>query len=384
MGASIRSLSPQCRRTIRSRLLRWYDRHQRDLPWRHRQSDGYAQLLAEFMLQQTQVATVIDYYHRFIDRFPTVDALATAELDDVLALWAGLGYYRRARNLHAAARQVVEEFDGRVPSDPALLMRLPGVGRYTAGAIASVAYDTPAPVVDGNVTRVLARLLAIEGDPKSRSVEQALWATAESLLPARRCGDFNQALMELGATVCVPRSPNCLLCPLRTVCRAHQRGLTDRIPVTSRRPIVRVAAMVTAAILCGNRLLLVRRPPDGLWGGLWEPPTEPVADGEELSSARRRLRAWLPKGSRLASRAQSQVTRHLTHRRVTFHVFNGRCPDTAPPPPCVGLAGRQARWAEPHELQGLGISRAGEAVLRQIGWPDALRRDKPGSPPRAP
>ena len=279
-GEGHHEMDAPVRRALRTRLLRWYDLHRRDLPWRRRQNNPYAQLLAEFMLQQTQVATVIDYYERFIHRFPTVDDLAAADLDEVLRLWAGLGYYRRARNLHAAAREIVTNWGGRVPSSVDQLMSLPGIGRYTAGAIASVAFGTRAPVLDGNVTRVLTRLLAIEEDSKSPSVVARLWRTAESLLPEDGCGEFNQAMMELGALVCTPHAPSCAACPLSPHCRALHQQLIERIPVIARKRPAKGISIVVAAMTDGDRILLVQAPHDGLWGGLWELPSELVGDGE--------------------------------------------------------------------------------------------------------
>src|SRR5688572_3923564 len=200
------------------RLLAWYDRHRRDLPWRPDPKTGrpapepYHVLVSEAMLQQTQVATVIPYYHRFLARFPTVSDLANAPEQDVLRGWQGLGYYSRARNLQAAARAIVNEHGGELPRTIEDLLALPGVGRYTAGAVASIAFDVKAPIVDGNVARVLCRVDRIETDPRDRTTQQLLWRRAEEVLPKKRVGDFNSALMELGATVCTPKSPQCLIC----------------------------------------------------------------------------------------------------------------------------------------------------------------------------
>ncbi len=365
-NTDLHELSRETTSSLRRRLLHWYDRHKRDLPWRRRVGDGYAQLLAEFMLQQTQVATVVDYYNRFIGRFPTVQDLADASEDEVLALWSRLGYYRRARNLHAAARKVVSDFAGQVPSDVDRLMTLPGVGRYTAGAIASVAYDTRAPVLDGNVTRVLMRLLALDADPQDRETLARLWATAEVMLPRTRCGDFNQALMELGATVCSPKGPRCLVCPLSSVCRARELGAAERIPRPRERAKVLPASIVVAAVRRGTELLFFQRPRDGLWAGLWELPSEALQNGEPLDAARRRLRTRLPEGVRLRTQCLGQVMRQLTHRRVTFHVYQGHArPDSS----VNGSIHQTARWVTADELPTLGLSRACEAVLRLVNWP---------------
>ncbi|MGH7289297.1 MAG: A/G-specific adenine glycosylase, partial [Myxococcota bacterium] len=215
---------------VRSVLLTWYRRERRDLPWR-RTRDPWAIWVSETMLQQTRVETVIPYYERFLERFPSVQALADAEPDELMKSWAGLGYYSRARNLKAAAHKVVEEHGGRVPDDLEALRELPGVGRYTAGALASIAFDRPAPIVDGNVARVLARLLDLDFDVKSPAGQRRLWDEAAALADGPSPGDLNQALMELGALVCTPRAPRCPLCPLREDCRGLAAGRAEALPV---------------------------------------------------------------------------------------------------------------------------------------------------------
>ncbi|RMF05515.1 MAG: A/G-specific adenine glycosylase, partial [Chloroflexi bacterium] len=231
---------------IRAELLRWYRRNGRALPWRD-ETDPYRIWVSEVMLQQTQVATVVPYYHRFLARFPTVEALAAASQEQVLKLWEGLGYYARARNLHRAAREIVEKWSGRLPQSGAQLRTLPGFGEYTAAAVASIAFGEPVAAVDGNVKRVLARLFAVETDvtrnPGARHIGQA----AQQLLESRHPGDWNQAVMELGATVCTPTSPRCAGCPLRKWCRARQLGLQSELP---RRPPRRKVPhyQVTAAV----------------------------------------------------------------------------------------------------------------------------------------
>jgi A/G-specific adenine glycosylase len=369
-AVSRETLTPRQLRTIRRNLLDWYDRHKRDLPWRRRGDDPYAQLLAEFMLQQTQVATVIPYYERFFSRFPTVRVLAEAPQDDVLALWSGLGYYSRARNLHTAARMIVERFGGQVPRTVDELLTLPGIGRYTAGAIASVAFDTRAPILDGNVTRVLMRLLAMDADPKAPATRDALWEVAEAVLPLERCGDFNQALMELGATVCTPKNPDCPGCPVRRICAARACGREGEIPPVARRVRVQAAEWVTAAVRAGEAWLFVQRPPTGLWASLWELPSEPLADGEPLEAAWNRLAARLPDGCMLEPTSQPPVTRQLTHRRLTFHPFRGTAGTRRP--------GTGHRWVHPDELSTLGISNATRAILASLGGPRPRRQRASG------
>jgi A/G-specific adenine glycosylase len=327
------------------------------------------------MLQQTQVATVIPYFDRFIERYPTVRALADAPRDDVLALWSGLGYYSRARNLHEAARQIVERFDGRVPDSVDDLMSLPGIGRYTAGAIASVAYDRRAPILDGNVMRVLARLFAIQDDTTDPKTRACLWELAEAVLPRERCGDFNQALMELGATICTPGSPQCLLCPLLRVCKAQAEGLTDCIPPPRQRTAVKEIQMVVAAVAFNGELLFVQRPQKGLWGGLWELPTEPLEPGEKKRAARDRLLEQLPVICEVESKPLPPVTRTLTHRRITFHIYRAsrsRQPDVTsnalvePSGDRADPASGTYRWLSPQHISSIGLSRACQAILEQL------------------
>ncbi len=227
-------MSPARTAALRRALLRWYDARRRALPWRERVTP-YRTWVSEIMLQQTTVAAVVPYYLRFLERFPDVRALAAAPEDDVLKAWAGLGYYSRARNLRRAAQAIVAEHGGKFPSDYDSVLALPGIGRYTAGAILSIAFGQRQPLVDGNVMRVFSRLFKVEEDVKKAKAAAAFWELAARLLPRRRCGDWNQALMELGATVCVPEAPSCGLCPLAKTCAANRLGLQDRLPVMPPR-----------------------------------------------------------------------------------------------------------------------------------------------------
>ena len=270
-GPSPAQALPERDREIEAALGAWFDRVARDLPWR-RTRDPYAIWLSEVMLQQTRVETVIPYYERFLARYPTVADLAGATLDQVLSLWSGLGYYRRARVLHLAAREVTERYGGAFPAEAAGLRDLPGVGAYTAGAIASIAFDRREALVDGNVARVLARLEGIDDDIKSAAGARRLWAAAARLVPAERPGRFNQALMELGATVCTPRSPRCDACPVDGACAARAAGREEELPVISPKREAPSVAMVAAVVRAGRRVLLARRAEGGLFGGLWEPP----------------------------------------------------------------------------------------------------------------
>lgn len=322
------------------RLLCWYDRHRRDLPWRTSADrpgplDPYHVLVSETMLQQTQVATVIPYFHRFLARFPTIGDLATANEQEVLRLWQGLGYYSRARNLQAAARKVVNEYGGTLPSDPAELLKLPGVGRYTAGAVASIAFGRSAPILDGNVTRVLCRIDKVESDPRDRRTQELLWTRAAQIIPRRRPGDFNSALMELGATVCTPRNPQCLICPVRAHCEALAAGRQEQIPAPRKSKPTPLVRRQTYCIRRGEKWLIEQRPSTGRWAGMWQFVTiEPPQNGSAAPP--------LPTPARKPIRIGS-VHHSLTHRRYEFDVFlvqarNGSAPNPRRPCQWVTLA----------------------------------------------
>jgi A/G-specific adenine glycosylase len=270
------------------RLPPWFVRHQRDLPWR-RDRDPYRIWVSEVMLQQTQVATVIPYFERFLRTFPTLADLAAAEEQDVLRLWEGLGYYRRARDLHRAARVIVAEHAGRFPNNPAELRRLPGFGRYTCNAVLSQAFDLRLPILEANSQRVLSRLFGRAEDPRRGPARRWLWQAAEDILPRRGAGTFNQALMELGALVCTPAAPHCSQCPLASRCLARQLGRPEMIP--ARAPVPETTRIQEAAVVVwrGPTVLLVQRPPSGRWAGLWEFPHAPLIDGESHEAAARRL-----------------------------------------------------------------------------------------------
>ena len=258
---------------LRRRLLRWYRSHGRDLPWR-RTTDPYAIWVSEIMLQQTQVATVLDYYQRFLARFPTVRAFAEAPEQDVLAIWAGLGYYRRARQLHAAARQIVNEGGGQLPTDVDGWRALPGVGRYTAGAIVSFAYGARAPILEANTTRLFSRWLALRDPPRLAESQRRLWEMADALLPrsGASIAAINQAAMELGGGVCLPKQPLCDACPVAAHCLARREGLESVIPAgdvaVASTPLTHVAVVIQRR----RQFLLRRNPPDGWWHGLWDFP----------------------------------------------------------------------------------------------------------------
>ncbi len=324
MARSETTPSPARRTGLRRRLLAWWDAGHRDLPWRFPQhgADPYRVWLAEVMLQQTRVETAVPYFRRFVARWPTLSALAAADDGEVLAAWSGLGYYARCRNLLAAARMALARHGG-IPASVAALAELPGLGPYTVGAVASIAFAIPAAAVDGNVARVLSRLEAVPGDPSSPKVKRTLGACAAALVDPLRPGDWNQALMELGATVCAPRAPRCSACPLSTPCRARREGRTDAIPARSpRRPPVRMV-MALVRVERAGRLLLARAPERGLLAGTWGLPGLVVPEGEDPAGFLR-ARALADLGLRVDVGAEVvAVTRLLTHRRLELHVHAG-------------------------------------------------------------
>ncbi|MGH9713222.1 MAG: A/G-specific adenine glycosylase [Candidatus Acidiferrales bacterium] len=273
-------LAPSARRNFQKRLLAWFRTHQRDLPWR-RSRDPYRIWVAEVMLQQTRIAAVMPYYDRFLRRFPRVESLARARQDEVLKLWSGLGYYSRARNLHRAAKEIVTHQDGKFPRGPEAALRLPGIGRYTAAAVLSIAYDEPLAVLDGNVARVLARLGAIRGALRAPRRWKSLAAISQQLLAPETPGDWNQALMELGETICTPQNPRCPACPISRWCRAYAQGATNEIP-SPRRKRASVQIKIAAAILLdpAGRTLLVQDPgahEHVLFSRMWQFPAVEVA-----------------------------------------------------------------------------------------------------------
>ena len=314
---------------FRKRLLDWYTRDRRDLPWRVPMGaergtlpDPYFVFVSEAMLQQTQVATVIPYFRRFIEQLPNFAALAEADEQVVLRLWQGLGYYSRARNLQKAAKMVVGRFGGKLPSTVEELMELPGVGRYTAGAIASLAYDRRAPILDGNVVRVLCRLDKVEEDPREVEVRDALWDRADEVLPKKRVGDFNSALMELGATVCTPRNPRCLFCPVQKHCAAFAAGIQESIPPAKKAMERPVERRWTFCIRDGERWLIEQRPSEGRWAGMWQFITVEAGQGDP---ARQRANGSLPVGI-AGVKKLGEVSHGLTHRQyeVTAYVCEAK------------------------------------------------------------
>ncbi|RDV38678.1 A/G-specific adenine glycosylase [Bradymonadaceae bacterium TMQ3] len=336
-------------------LLSWFWRARRDLPWRG-VGDPYATWVSEIMLQQTQVITVIDYFQRWMARFPDVQSLAAADEEEVLEQWSGLGYYRRARFLHRAAKVVVDEHGGAIPSTLEGLRRLPGVGPYTAGAIASIAFGLPAPIVDGNVIRVFARLFAIAGDPRSTANQKIFWELAEALVDRNKPGDFNEALMELGARVCAPRSPACLLCPVREYCAGFASGEPEALPEVARRSAVKPMRALTVVVhrrgTSGRDMLVGPREAGGLLAGMLEFPTveREGTRWPELDEVASLL------GMPIVAEEVGEVTHIFSHRRLQTRMYAAEI--DAP----VTVAEERWRWVPESELGQAAIS----ALTRKI------------------
>jgi A/G-specific adenine glycosylase len=354
--------------TIAGAIVAHYRRHRRDLPWR-RTRDPYAVWVSEIMLQQTRVATVIPYWQRWMQRFPTVRALADAPLDDVLAAWSGLGYYRRARHLHAGAQWVAER-GGALPSRAAELRAVPGVGAYTAGAVASIAFGVAAPLVDGNVARVLARVFAVDDDVKSTAGQKTIWRLAGELMAARPAeaepGELNQGLMELGATVCTPTSPACLTCPVAIHCRARAAGRQDelpRLPARPREADLPLLATVALWVEDRGRILLAQRPATGLFAGLWELPQG--ADAADAAAAIGVSLAGPP-----AVRAHHRQT--LSHRRLDITAVDARLRGR---PRAVAGRYQAVRRVTLEAARSLGIASGTVALLASPPAPKPRRRD---------
>lgn len=321
--------------TIQRRLVAWYRHNRRNLPWRpppgsppEARPDPYHVLVSEVMLQQTRVETVIPYFHRFIAQLPTLADLAGCDEQRILRLWQGLGYYRRARNLLKAAACINAEHGGVVPRKAADLRKIGGIGPYTAGAVSSIAYDEPEPILDGNVARVLCRVDGLRGDPRSSSLQRKLWGKAGALVPSRGAGEFNSALMELGATVCTPRAPRCRACPLRALCRAYAQNLQETIPSVRRSRALPLESRWTFCIRRGSQWLLEQRPATGRWAAMWQFPTVP-ADGQKPTETVVTRLLGVPVSN---LRPLTTIRHCLTHRRYLFHVYIcDACNETMPP-----------------------------------------------------
>ncbi|MGE0605830.1 MAG: A/G-specific adenine glycosylase [Pirellulales bacterium] len=347
-------------------MLDWFATAQRDLPWR-RTRDPYHVWVSEIMLQQTQVATVVPYFSRFMAAFPNLAALAAAEEQQVLRLWEGLGYYRRARQLHRAAQICVERHDGKVPTTAEAVRELPGIGRYTAGAILSIAYGQPQPIVEANTLRVYSRLLGSRGNPYGTTGQQLLWQAAQAILPPRQPGELNQALMELGALVCTPTAPDCPRCPVAALCAARVAGVQLLIPPPKPQPAITALREAAVVVRRRNRVLLVRRGQAGRWAGLWDFPrfelqaASPPEIAVELQHKVRALAAVeIALGETFAT-LKHGVTRYAITLTCHQARYKSAARGTSPAPEI------ELRWLEPEELVSYPLNATGRKIAQMVG-----------------
>ena len=349
---------------IQRKLLNWYKKYQRDLPWRQSR-DPYAIWVSEIMLQQTQVVTVKPYYARFLKKFPTVKKLAQANLDDVYKLWEGLGYYTRARNLHRAAQQVVADYHSRLPQTIAELTSLPGIGPYTAGAIASIAFDLDEPILDGNVMRVLCRLFKIQTPPQDTSTQKKLWSLARKMIPTGKASFFNQALMDLGATICAPRNPQCNLCPLEQLCQAKKANLQNKLPLKIKRPPVPHYDIGVGVIWKKDKILIDRRKPDGLLGGLWEFPGGKQKKNEAIKTTiRREIKEELNINIEV-DKPLITVRHAYSHFKITLHVYT--CRYHSGRPKAIGCSAY--KWIDLDQLDDFTFPTANHKIIAALRNP---------------
>jgi A/G-specific adenine glycosylase len=348
---------------ISDKLLEWYAVHTRDLPWRGH-PDPYAIWISEIMLQQTRVETVIPYFQRWMARFPTVYELAAAPQQEVLSLWEGLGYYARARNLHQAAGIIVDQYAGQLPQEADDLHKLPGIGRYTAAAISSIAFGKDQAALDGNIRRVLARVFDVAIPARSTQGEHLLWQLAKENLPVGAAGEYNQALMDLGASICTPSSPKCSECPLALQCQSFKLGIQEERPVKKAKPEIPHYTVAAAVIRSNGKVFIAQRPDKGLLGGMWEFPGGKIEANESLETCLEReiceeLNVGIVVGAPLG------VYQHaFTHFRITLHAFECQLVEGSP----VANEHNDLRWVKPAELQNFPMGK----IDRQIA--NALNR----------
>jgi A/G-specific adenine glycosylase len=348
-------------------LLGWYGANCRDLPWRRRQDDAYAIWISEIMLQQTTVAAVVGFYERWMERFPTIEALAAAPVDELLRYWSGLGYYARAHNIKRTAEIVTEKYGGRLPASTVELMELPGIGPYAAGAIASIAYNQDKPALDVNIRRVLTRLAMIEpfdAAKKSSSVPPLL-ALAYKMVPCGRARDYNQAMMELGALLCSVRDPSCDACPVRDWCQAAINGAQDRYPPPPRKTQWEAARHVAVAVMKDGKVLVVKRPPGAVWAGLWELPRVVVADDESLEQAAKRAVLETAGLQIELGEAFGTVKHVVMHTKIVLRGFCGTPASGA----LSASADMELAWLDPDGLEMYALSSPQKNLIRQ--WRDS-------------
>ena len=376
------------RTKMRRRIRDWYKRRARSLPWRET-GDPYFIWISEIMLQQTTVTTVIPYYEKFKKRFPVIQQLAAADEEEVLRYWEGLGYYSRARNIHKSAKQIVDSLNGEFPRDLAALLELPGIGRYTAGAIRSFAYDLPAPIVEANTLRLYSRLLAYSEDPRKSRGQKTLWAFAEHLLPTKNVGDFNQLLMDLGSLVCTPNEPNCEECPLNENCGAFRSGLQTTIPMLEKRPEITELVEASVAIECDGKYLLRRNPEGQWWAGLWDfirfPLTEIQTDlpkksfkkgatipGRFASALEEHIEQTTGVADVSIDRFVSEIRHSVTRYRIRLQCFIASTQSNSIDA-SGNAAGQETQWASPAEFDDIPLSMTGRK-LAQLVQKDARQK----------
>ncbi|PYV83551.1 MAG: A/G-specific adenine glycosylase [Acidobacteria bacterium] len=354
-------LDPARKQKLQKKLFDWYVIHQRELPWR-KVKDPYSVWISEVMLQQTQVQTVIPYYLRFLKSFPTIGHLAKANLQHLLRVWAGLGYYSRARNLRQAARKIIQDHNGRFPESYEGVLALPGIGRYTAGAISSIAFNQRYPALDGNAARVLTRLFKLRGDPKSAGLHALLWKCAQELIPQSNPGDFNQALMELGATLCSPRRPACLRCPWQAECLARKEGIQELLPEKRTSLVAEKSQWAVAVIFHNQRVLIVRRTEGKLLRDFWEFPGGEFNEVGNLKSALAK-KIWRDFGLRVRLRNRLTTIKHaITKRRITLLVYQAELKTSMLKVPHT----QTVRWVRLDELKKYPFASASSQVVKAL------------------
>jgi A/G-specific adenine glycosylase len=363
-----KTIGPKTAVALTDQLLTWYELNKRVLPWRNTR-DPYHIWVSEIMLQQTQVDTVVPYYHRFLKKYPTIDSLARSELQDVLKMWENLGYYSRVRHMHETAKMIALELDGKIPDTWDAIIRLPGIGPYTAGAILSIAYGKPIPAIDGNARRVFCRLFAIEDPAYSSGAQQDLYRLVAGIIPRHSPAAFNQAVMDLGSLVCTPKNPACPVCPMQNRCLAFKHALQERLPVMKKKaPLPHRHAIAAILRDSRNRVLIVRRPSEGLLASLWKFPGGFLHSGESPQDGLRKTileeLGWNIEGGGLIA----SVRHAYTHFRMTLHIFLCGHPGTEPLTPSY----QQWQWATPNDLSNLPFSRADRKVIAAISHLNAL------------
>ncbi|MHB8133743.1 MAG: A/G-specific adenine glycosylase [Anaerolineaceae bacterium] len=342
-------------------LLDWYHKNARNLPWRNH-PDPYAIWISEIMLQQTRVESVIPYFNRWIQNFPNISSLAKADQQEVLKLWEGLGYYSRARNLHNAAKIILDSFGSIMPDDPKLLESLPGIGKYTSRAIASMAFGKDYATLDGNIRRVLSRVFNLEIPARSPEGEKKLWQFAEENLPPGRAGDYNQAIMDLGASYCSPRNPRCMICPIHKLCQAYSLGLQEQRPIMPHKEQIPHYVVTAAIIIRDGKVLIAQRPNSGLLGGMWEFPGGKMNDGETLVQClEREIKEELD--CNISVGEEFGVYQHaFTHFRITLHAFLCIVVNGVPSP----IEANQIAWVKSSDLSNYPMGKVDRQISQRL------------------